>query len=45
MSRLHQDFCVSMLVGLVDRIKISLLLKIQWKQHHILDVKIVYNII
>ncbi len=31
------------LIRLVAQIEITLLLKIQWKQHHILYVKIVYK--
>ncbi len=30
-------------IRLVAQIKISLLLKVQWKQHHLLYVKIVYK--
>jgi hypothetical protein len=33
------------LIRHVSQIKITLLLKIQWKQHHILYIKIVYNIV
>jgi hypothetical protein len=33
----------AVLISLVARIEITLLLKIQWKQHHILYVRIVYK--
>jgi hypothetical protein len=38
-----QQRLIAVLIRLVSQIKVTLLLKIQWKQRHILYVKIVYK--